>query len=35
MDKIKNKIKKEIDEIYNMNVLHIIDNFIANITKNK
>lgn len=35
MDKIKNKIKKEIDEIYNMNVLRIIDDFITNITKNK
>lgn len=35
MDKIKNKIKKEIDEIYNMNVLRIIDDFIRNIIKNK
>lgn len=33
MDKIKNKIKKEIDEIYNMNVLRIIDDFITNIVK--
>lgn len=35
MDKLKAKIKNEVDHIYNMNILRIIDDFITNITKNK
>lgn len=33
MENLKNKIKNEVEQIHNMNVLRIIDDFITNIVK--
>ena len=33
MEQLKNKIKNEVEQIHNMNILRIIDDFINSIMK--